>query len=94
VQAKQYIKSPRIEVVLVPDSVGTSVNAGSALFDLWVVLHVADGENPVTVRVEGGPFDRADAVEKLCAIWTYVGRKFAEPTAKLGIGDPTGSTEL
>jgi hypothetical protein len=85
-KARTFITSPRVEVVLVPDSVGSSVNAG--LFDIWVVLHVPDGEKPTTVRVQGGPFDRADAVEKLCAIWTDVGRKFAEPTAKLGIGGP------
>ena len=92
IKVKRHIDSPRIEVVLIPDSAGTDINSGSALFDLWLVLHVPDGKPPVTVRVEGGPFDRGSAVDKLSAVWNFIGTKFAEPTAKLGI-NRTGSAE-
>ena len=84
-KANRFVESPRVEVVIVPDSAGTDINSSSALFDLWLVLHVPDGKTPVTVRFEGGPFDRGSAVDKLSDAWNFIGTTFAEPTAKLGI---------
>jgi hypothetical protein len=81
-RAKQFIDAPRLQVVLVPDSESENVNVATALFDIWLLLHVPDGKSPTTVRVDGGPFDRDDAVRKLSEIWNYLGQKYAEPRAK------------
>lgn len=72
-----FVDAPRIQVVLVPDEAG-AINSKSALFDLWFVLHVPDGQAPTTVRIDGGPFDRGAAVEKLSEIWVDVGKRYAE----------------
>jgi hypothetical protein len=55
------------------------------LFDIWLVLHVHDGRKPETVRVDGGPFDRDDATMKIAEMWGFVGKEYAEATAKRGI---------
>jgi hypothetical protein len=55
---KKYVQAPRIEIVLVPDEQGGISNKPSELFDIWCVLHVPDGKDPTTVRVDGGPYDR------------------------------------
>jgi hypothetical protein len=83
-QAKQVITAPRIEVVLVPEAPG-NINTSSALFDIWLVLHMPDGRNPETVRLDDGPFDRDDAIMKMSDIWGYIGKEYAEPTAKRGL---------
>jgi hypothetical protein len=81
---KQTVVAPRIEVVLVPDSDG-NLNASSALFDMWLVLHVPDGRDPETIRVDDGPFNRDDAIRKMSDIWGSIGREFAEAPAKRGL---------
>jgi hypothetical protein len=53
----------------VPDEKGGISNKPSELFDIWCVLHVPDEKDPETVRVDGGPYDRAAAVEKLSEMW-------------------------
>jgi len=73
-----------MEVVLVPETPG-NINTSSALFDVWLVLHVPDGRDPVTVRVNDGPFDRGDAMKKIAEMWGYIGKEYAEPTAKRGL---------
>ena len=67
---------------LVPDSESVNLDAPTALFDIWLMLHMPDGQPPTTVRLDGGPFDREDAARRLAEIWDYVGQKYAEPRAK------------
>jgi hypothetical protein len=74
---KQFMQSPRIEVALLPDDNG-DINNPSSLFDIWMILHVPDDKNPEGIRVDGGPYDRGDALQKLSEIWMEVGKKFAE----------------
>jgi hypothetical protein len=86
-KARQVISAPRIEVALVPDSHSDNVNVPTTLFDIWLVLHLPDGKIPETIRVDKGPFDREDAMMKLCEIWEYIGQKYVEPQAKQKVGD-------
>ena len=79
--SRQFIAAPRIEVVLVPDEKDANVNSPTTLFDVWIVLHVPDGERPATIRLDDGPFDRRDAKLKLIEVWDYIGKKFVAPTA-------------
>jgi hypothetical protein len=91
-KARQFISAPRIELVLVPDSQSDNVNVPATLFDIWLVLHVPDGLVLETVPVDDGPFDREDAVMKLCEIWDYIGQKYAEPQAKQRVGASRSAT--
>jgi hypothetical protein len=84
-QAKHFVDAPRIQVVLTPDEKEANINAPSALFDLWIVLHVPDGKPPTTVQVDGGPFNRDGAIDRLLEVYTEIGDKFAVPTAKIGM---------
>ena len=81
-RTRQYVDAPRIQVVLVPDSESVNLDAPTALFDIWLMLHMPDGQPPTTVRLDGCPFDREDAARRLAEIWDYVGQKYAEPRAK------------
>jgi hypothetical protein len=72
------IIAPRIEIVLVPDEREANVNKQSTLFDLFLMLHVPDGKDPLPVRVGGGPFDRDKAALKLSRIWMEIGEHYAE----------------
>jgi hypothetical protein len=76
-KSKQFMQSPRIEVALLPDENG-DIDNPSSLFDIWMILHVPDDKNPEGIRVDGGPYDRDDALQKLSEIWMEVGKKFAE----------------
>src|ERR1700751_1463906 len=76
-KSKQFMQSPRIEVALLPDDNG-DIDNPSSLFDIWMILHVPDDKNPEGIRVDGGPYDRDDALQKLSEIWMEVGKKFAE----------------
>jgi hypothetical protein len=76
-RSKQFMQSPRIEIALLPDDNG-DINNPSSLFDIWMILHVPDDKNPEDIRVDGGPYDRTDALQKLSEIWMEVGKKFAE----------------
>jgi hypothetical protein len=80
-KARQHVAAPRIEIMLVPDSDADNLNAESALFDLYLVLHIPDGKLPTTVRADGGPYDRHDAALKLSEMWVQIGEQFAEPMA-------------
>ena len=68
------MQSPRIEVALLPDDNG-DINTPSSLFDIWMILHVPDDKNPEGIRVDGGPYDRNDALQKLSEIWMEVGKR-------------------
>src|SRR5436309_1210511 len=73
---KKYISAPRIEVVLVPDKEDDNVNVSTTLFDVWLVMHVPDGQPPTTVRLDDGPYSRRDAQLKLMEVWNHVGMAF------------------
>ena len=73
-KSKQFMQSPRIEVALLPDDNG-DINTPSSLFDIWMILHVPDDKNPEGIRVDGGPYDRNDALQKLSEIWMEVGKR-------------------
>jgi hypothetical protein len=60
-KSKLFMRSPRIEVALMPDDKG-DINNPSSLFDIWMILHVPDDKNPEGIRVGGGPYDRDDAL--------------------------------
>jgi hypothetical protein len=85
VKARNYVDAPRIQIVLVPDTEDDNVNKPSTLFDVWLVLHVPDGKDSETIRIDGGPFNREDAAIKLSEMWGYIGLKYAEPQAKRGM---------
>jgi hypothetical protein len=49
------VKAPRTEVALTPND--------DKLHEAWLVLHLPGDQRPVTVLLDGGPFDRDAAVE-------------------------------
>ena len=76
---KRFVDAPRMQIVLIPES--DTINSPSALFDIWLVLHMPEGKDPTTVRVDGGPYNREGAIRKLADMWGEIGKQYAEPTA-------------
>jgi hypothetical protein len=79
-KAQHFIDAPRIQIVLVPES-ERNINSPSALFDIWLVLHMPDGKPPTTVRINGGPYDRDSAAMRLATIWGELGERHTDQTA-------------
>ena len=52
-------------------------------YEVWLILHVPDGKPPTTVPLDGGPWDRMDALMLIETIFTAIGEKFA-PTRSIG----------
>ena len=68
---KHYVKTPRLQVVIVQDDQQQDVDARASLFSLWTVLHFADGEPPTTVWLDG-PFNASEAVDRLQKVYSTV----------------------
>ena len=76
----QAIYAPRIEVALIPAE-GETLEDGP--YDIWLILHLPDGQPPTTVLTDGGPWDRGESLMLIETIWTALGEKFA-PTKSIG----------
>lgn len=75
-------EAPKIEIVF-------AANAQQAdLADCYLVPHAPDGNPPVTVLVDGGPFDMKSGMELVQEMWAAIGKRFAVPTAKFGMIQP------
>lgn len=80
-----FIESPRIQVILSLSDEASEPSAatGEGPFDAWLVLHVPDGQEPVTVPLDGGPWEKPQALMLIETIFTAIGEKFA-PTRTIG----------
>lgn len=76
------VEAPRIEIAFALDADKAS------LADCYMVLHTPDGGPLETVQLDGGPFDNESGMELILEMWSAIGKRFAEPTAKFGMVQP------
>ena len=75
----QALHAPRIEVAVLPAEDETLKDGP---YEVWILLHLPDGQPPTAVLTDGGPWDRGESLMLIETIWTALGEKFAPTLCK------------